>query len=240
MDLKEEQVLGDDIERHWYYRAKARLLAASISRVGTVLDVGAGSGFFSRWLLRHGLAEKAICIDPYYENERDEEEAGRPLLFRRSIEVCQADLILMMDVLEHVEDDAGLLRRYLAHLRGDGRCFITLPAFSFLWSSHDVFLDHKRRYTLPQAERLARSAGFRDVRGHYYYGAVFPFAAGARLMRRGRTAQASDLQMHSPPVNAVLSGLCQAEESFMRWNRIAGLSVALTCSGKLPESLLAA
>src|SRR5690606_10991680 len=58
MDLKEEQVLGADINRHWYYVAKARLLAARIGKAGTVLDVGAGSGFFSRWLLSNGLAER--------------------------------------------------------------------------------------------------------------------------------------------------------------------------------------
>ena len=234
MDLKEEQVLGEAIHRHWYYLAKARLLAASVGRVGTVLDVGAGSGFFSRWLLRNGLAQKAICVDPFYESERDEVEAGRPIQFRRSIETGEADLLLMMDVLEHVEDDRALLGQYLPHLRPGGRCFVTVPAFKFLWSAHDDFLEHKRRYTLAEAERLAHDVGAQDVRGHYYYGAVFPIAAGVRLMRRGRPAEGSDLQKHSAPVNAVLSGMCGIEQLVMRWNRLAGLSIALTCSAPEP------
>jgi 2-polyprenyl-3-methyl-5-hydroxy-6-metoxy-1,4-benzoquinol methylase len=230
MDLKEEEVLGEAIHQHWYYLAKARLLAASVGRVGTVLDVGAGSGFFSRWLLRNGLAAKAICVDPFYETERDEEEAGKPILFRRSIEACDADLLLMMDVLEHVDDDKALLGQYLRLLRPGGRCFITVPAFQFLWSAHDVFLEHKRRYTLAQAERLAHAVGAEDIRGHYHYGAVFPIAAGVRWMRRGKRAEGSDLQRHSPPVNAILSSVCGLEQFVTRWNRIAGLSVALTCA----------
>ncbi|MDP3737168.1 MAG: class I SAM-dependent methyltransferase [Hyphomonadaceae bacterium] len=234
MDLKEEQVLGESIHQHWYYLAKARLLAASVGEVGTVLDVGAGSGFFSRWLLRNGRAQKAICVDPFYEADRDEEEAGKPILFRRSIEACDADLLLMMDVLEHVEDDKGLLGQYLPLLRPGGRCFITVPAFQFLWSAHDTFLEHKRRYTLAQLERTVAAAGAQDVRGHYYYGAVFPIAAGVRLMRRGKPAEGSDLQKHSPPVNAILSGVCSLEQLVMRWNRLAGLSVAVTCAAPAP------
>ncbi len=241
MDLKEEQVLGEAIHQHWYYLAKARLLAASVGQVGTVLDVGAGSGFFSRWLLRNGHAQKAICVDPFYEAERDEEEAGKPIQFRRSIAACEADLLLMMDVLEHVDDDRALLGQYLPQLRPGGRCFITVPAFQFLWSAHDEFLEHKRRYTLAQAERLAHAAGAEAVRGHYYYGAVFPIAAGVRLLRRGRPAEGSDLQKHSPPVNAILSGMCGIEQLVMRWNRLAGLSVALTCSApeRAPAQLAA-
>jgi SAM-dependent methyltransferase len=229
MDLKEEQVLGEAIHQHWYYLAKARLLAASVGKVGTVLDVGAGSGFFSRWLLRNGLAQQAVCVDPLYEADRDEEEAGKPILFRRSIDACDADLLLMMDVLEHVDDDKGLLSQYLPLLRPGGRCFITVPAFQFLWSAHDVFLEHRRRYTLAQIERTVEAAGARDVRGHYYYGAVFPIAAGVRLMRRDKPAEGSDLQKHSSPVNAILAGICGLEQLVMRWNRLAGLSVAVTC-----------
>jgi 2-polyprenyl-3-methyl-5-hydroxy-6-metoxy-1,4-benzoquinol methylase len=230
MDLKEEEVLGDAIHDHWYYRAKARLLAASVGEADTVLDVGAGSGFFSRWLLRSGRARKAICVDPNYECDRDETEAGRPIMFRRSIEASDADLVLMMDVLEHVDDDRGLLASYLALARPGAKCFITVPAFQSLWSAHDVFLEHKRRYALPQLERTVRDAGAQVVRSHYYYGAVLPLAAGMRWMRRNSEATQSDLKRHSAVANAVLSQICRMEQAVMRWNKLGGLSVALTCT----------
>ena len=52
---------------------------------------------------------------------------------------------MIADVLEHVDDDLALLRQYAAKLGEGGRIVITVPAFSFLWSGHDVFLEHRRR-----------------------------------------------------------------------------------------------
>lgn len=229
LDLKETEALGGDVGRHWYYAAKARMLAASVEPVDCVLDVGAGSGFFSRWLLREGLAKRAICVDPFYAVDHDETEAGRPIQFRRKVEACEADLLLLMDVMEHVDDDQGLLSHYMSMLRPGGRCFITVPAFQSLWSAHDVFLEHKRRYTLKQIESVVAASGGRDVSGHYYYGAVLPLAYLVRRLRRDATPDRSDLSLQPAPVNAMLSAICRLERLVMRSNRLGGLSVAVSC-----------
>src|SRR3546814_18213297 len=87
MDLKEESILGGDIDSHWYYLSKARELSSCLppSTGNKVLDVGAGSGFFSRWLLSHGLADEATCVDTGSASDCDEEIAAKPLRFRRVI-----------------------------------------------------------------------------------------------------------------------------------------------------------
>src|SRR3546814_10088806 len=61
MDLKEESILGGDIDSHWCSLSKARALSSCLPRStgNTDLDVRAGSGFFSRWLLSHGMADEA-------------------------------------------------------------------------------------------------------------------------------------------------------------------------------------
>src|SRR6185503_19334117 len=78
MDLKEEDILGDDIGRHWYYRSKAAALRRMVGglKAQRLLDVGAGSGFFSRHLLRQAGAQSALCVDIGYERDRDDSEAG--------------------------------------------------------------------------------------------------------------------------------------------------------------------
>ena len=109
---------------------------------------------------------------------------------------------------------------------------MTVPAFQFLWSGHDDFLEHKRRYTLAQFEALARDAGLTVQRGAYYFGAVFPIAAVLRLLPQGPQAAApqSQLKRHHPLVNGVLKTLCRLELPLMRMNRLAGLSVfVLAC-----------
>ena len=207
MDLKETDILGSSIDQHWYYASKA---AATMRLLGTtpykrILDVGAGSGFFSRHLLTHSSASEAWCVDISYD----------------------ADLVLLMDVLEHVDDDVGLLKAYVEKVPSGSRFLITVPAFQFLWSGHDDFLEHKRRYTLAQLEAVVRNTGLTVKQGAYYFGLVFPIAAALRLLPKGAqpSPPRSQLKQHHPMVNTILKTLCSVELPFMGANRLAGLTV---------------
>jgi 2-polyprenyl-3-methyl-5-hydroxy-6-metoxy-1,4-benzoquinol methylase len=226
VDLKEEDILGADIGTHWYYRSKAAALSNAVSAIAPrrLLDVGAGSGFFSRHLLTKGGAQSALCVDTGYPADRDETVGGKPVQFRRDCGTTDCDLVLMMDVLEHVDDDAGLVRHYAAKVPSGAHFLVTVPAFSFLWSGHDVFLEHKRRYRLPDIERVMKDAGLSIVMGAYYFGFVFPLAAAVRLATRRDPAPKSSLKKHGPFTNTLLTAACRVELPFFPINRIAGLS----------------
>jgi hypothetical protein len=226
MDLKEEDILGAEIGRHWYYRSKAAALRRMVAPLGArrILDVGAGSGFFSRHLLAEGGAQSALCVDIGYASDRDDSEAGKPVLYRRDTGPTDCDLVLMMDVLEHVDDDRGLVRHYAAKVPAGAHFLATVPAFRFLWSGHDVFLEHKRRYRLHEIEAAMRDAGLQVVRGAYYFGFVFPLAAAVRLATRNTTEPKSSLKKHDPLTNGLLSGICAAELPLFPVNRLAGLT----------------
>lgn len=231
MDIKESDILGDRVGEHWYYRAKAAALLRTVrdKPVNEILDVGAGSGFFSRSLLAATQATRAVCVDPAYEVERDETCEGKPIAFRRSIGNSNADVVLLMDVLEHVDDECSFLRPYIDAATDQTRFVVTVPAFQFLWSSHDVFLEHRRRYTLRSLVSRMEQCGLVLDRGHYYFGFVFPLAAVTRLLERAfATAQApSRSQLRREPwfANIVLTALCSLERPVMRANRLFGLSV---------------
>ncbi|POA42499.1 methyltransferase [Pseudomonas sp. MPR-ANC1] len=229
MDLKETDILGDSIGEHWYYCSKAAATRGLLGNapIKRILDVGAGSGFFSHHLLSQTDAREAWCVDISYPVDSDATTTGKPVHYRRGIETIDADLVLLMDVLEHVDDDLGLLREYVDKVPPGSRFLMTVPAFQFLWSGHDDFLEHKRRYTLAQFETLARDAGLTVQRGAYYFGAVFPIAAALRLLPQGpQTATPrSQLKRHHPLVNSVLKALCSLELPLMGINRLAGLSV---------------
>jgi SAM-dependent methyltransferase len=229
MDLKEVGLLGADEGRHWYYASKARALRRCLGRrnPGRILDVGAGSGFFSRMLLVETAAPGATCVDPGYPSDVDEAVNGKPLAFRRTSPVGDADLVLLMDVLEHVDDDVALLREYAAAARPGTRFVVSVPAFAWLWSGHDKFLEHRRRYTLAQLLRVMSAAGLADGRGFYFFGLLFPVVAVQRLSRRWRGAPgapASDLRRHHPVTNRVLRGICLAESIVAIHNRAFGLT----------------
>jgi 2-polyprenyl-3-methyl-5-hydroxy-6-metoxy-1,4-benzoquinol methylase len=226
MDLKEEDILGADIGRHWYYRSKAAALGKMVAPVAPrhILDVGAGSGFFSRHLLTDAGAQSALCVDTGYPADRDDSVAGKPILYRRDIGPTACDLVLMMDVLEHVDDDRGLVRHYAAKVPAGAHFLATVPAFQFLWSGHDVFLEHRRRYRLSEIEATMRDAGLDVARSAYYFGLVFPLAAAVRLVERNTGEPRSSLRKHGAFANGLLTGLCAAELPLFPLNRLAGLS----------------
>lgn len=230
MDLKESAVLGADIETHWYYQAKLEALVAFLGRrdPAHILDIGAGSGFFTRRLLAHPHAREAWCVDIGYAADHDLTESGKPIHFRRRIDFVEADLVLLMDVLEHVDDDLALLNQCIGKVPSGCRFLITVPAFQWLWSGHDVFLGHRRRYNLAEIEALAERAGLRVEAGAYYFAAVLPIAAVLRLaagVRAKNGAPRSQLTRHPFPVNAALKWLCRLERPVMTLNRAAGLTV---------------
>ncbi len=212
MDLKEEDILGADIAQHWYYRSKAAALRRAVATIEPkrLLDVGAGSGFFSRHLLTETGAETALCVDVGYQRERDDHAAGKPVRYRRATGVTDCDLVLMMDVLEHVDDDRGLLRDYMGKVPPGAHFLATVPAFGFLWSGHDVFLEHKRRYRLGEIEAAMRGAGLEIVKGAYYFGLIFPLAAAVRVATRGKPEAKSSLRKHGVLTNGLLTAVCAA------------------------------
>ena len=231
MDLKETLIPGININTHWYYESKAKAMMRFVegTRPLSVLDVGAGSGFFSQYLLAHSTAEEAWCIDTSYLNEYDSSENGKVIHFRKSIGFLKADLVLLMDVLEHVEDDIGLLKDYAAKVPKGKKFLISVPAFQFLWSGHDDYLDHKRRYSLQRLEKIVGRAGLKVRHSAYYFAIVFPIAAIMRLTnkysRKDPVHSRSQLTKHHPVINSILKGLCHAELPFMMANRLAGLTI---------------
>jgi hypothetical protein len=133
-----------------------------------------------------------------------------------------------MDVIEHVADDRALVCDYVEKAAPGTRFLITVPAFMWLWSPHDVFLEHHRRYTLGETEAVLRDAGLTIESGHYFYGAVLPLVAAVRGWKRltaGDAPPASDMQRHGRLANNLLYSISVAETAVMRMNRLAGTTV---------------
>jgi hypothetical protein len=230
MDLKEVGLIGPRQEHHWYYASKSRALRRSLGRwqPRTILDVGAGTGFFARMLLRDTTAESAVCLDPGYADEWSEVLSGKPIDFRRAGEVGASDLVLLMDVLEHIDDDVSFLRGLVTSARPRTRFVMSVPAFSWLWSPHDDFLGHRRRYTANRLVRLIQASGLTPLTTFYMFAAVFPAIVAHRFLNRWRSAAEaprSDLREHHPVTNWALKRICLAECAVATQNRAFGLTV---------------
>lgn len=226
MDLKELGRVNPD--SHWYYQSKVVPLKRAVRRwapaARRILDVGAGSAFFSRALIAGSANVTAVCVDPNYESEHSEDGDRVSLVRTASPDmIAAADVMLFIDVLEHVYDDAALLHDYARRLRPGALVLVTVPAFMSLWSAHDEFLQHVRRYRTGEVVRLIEAEGLEVLHRQYLFGSIFPVAWLVRRVRRRRAAS-SDLRPVTHWVNSLLRTVLSAEHR-LRWNRLAGLSV---------------
>jgi len=237
MDILEEGNLStDDALGHWYYRAKFGLLnrhlhLAKVSPIGEIADVGCGLGLFLRMLRRAGRPAGTLTgVDIGFSESRTDPVDGFTI-HPTWPQGTGYDAILMMDVLEHCPDDTAVLRDATGHLKPGGMMFITVPAFRQLWSAHDVFLKHCRRYSRCElGDLIAREPRLKIESLHYFYGLLFPVAALQRWLHRNVTdPKSSEMKKLPRPLNALLLLLCRMESVLMRLNRIAGLTVVARC-----------
>ena len=167
MDLVEAK--GFSQNRHPWELARAAFFDRLILKVSSdkpvrVLDVGCGDAWFARQLLCRLAPESTVTG---WDIALDEEllaefSDGLPpaIELTRTDPQGVFDLILCMDVIEHVRDDveflSNLCQRFLS--RG-GQLLCTVPAWPALFSTHDVALKHFRRYTPTMGIKVLTAAG---------------------------------------------------------------------------------
>ena len=236
MDLKELALV--DPRTHWYYQSKLagirRILGPVLQRMTTIVDVGAGSGFFSIALASELSDARVICIDPNYEDlDAIQQDDVRFVRHANSEDLAAADAMLFIDVLEHVDDAQGLLQSYVNSAKSGCFMVISVPAFMSLWSPHDEFLEHKHRYTLQEIEGLARSTGLRVVRGRYLFASIVGPVWASRRLRRSQPP-ASDLKPVPRWINQLLKSITSLEHRVTS-TRVAGLSAVVLAEVTLDE-----
>jgi trans-aconitate methyltransferase len=149
---------------------KNRSIQRFLSKKSVVMDVGCGDCFFAKTLLQHYPKIKELWGIDINLDEDSTEGKLRVVNGLNKVEPEHVDVILMMDVLEHIKHDVDYLkslRHYLAD--GKARLFITVPAFQRLYSQHDKDLRHYRRYNYKRLNHALEEAGYEIESSHYFY-----------------------------------------------------------------------
>ncbi len=207
---------GSIEDRHWWFAARRRILTALVDEIAggrrlRIVDIGcstggnAGSLAAAHDVLGFDASEAAIRIARAKFPKARFEVATDLAAIRAAART--ADLILLMDVIEHVEDDFDLVSSIAAELRPNAHILITVPAHPELWSAHDVASQHWRRYTEPRLVRVWRDLPL-DARLVTPCNALLaPLVRVARRLRRRREpvhGTGADLAVPSAPINALL------------------------------------
>jgi SAM-dependent methyltransferase len=206
-------------KEHWWFAARKEILLSYLDRrlplppTARLLDVGCGTGAilesFTERYQAYGTdtAPQAIAFCG---------ERGLTRLHLGTLDTYPAsapfDIITMLDMVEHVEDDGGLLRSGRRLLRDGGHILIAVPAFPSLWSRHDELLHHKRRYTRGTLRRLVEGAGFTVEHLTFFNAFLFPVAWLKRLAARATGSdKANDLEIPPRPLNTAMRALFRIE-----------------------------
>lgn len=203
-------------DHHWWFTARRRILRDLVAEIGggrrlRILDVGCGTGGTSGGLsLEHdvsGLDPSAVAVRLAAERfpaARYTQSMDLPAI-REAAGVC--DLVLLMDVLEHVEDDFLMLSTIAAGLRPGAHLLVTVPAHPDLWSAHDDASQHWRRYTRERLVRVWRDLPLEARLISPCNAVLTPLVRAVRRLRgRGRPwhGTGEELTVPNAPMNAFL------------------------------------
>jgi SAM-dependent methyltransferase len=224
-------------DRHWWYRGRRTLLGRVIADLqlpapARILDAGCGSGRNMVDLARLGavtgveLSETSVCV----ARARNIGEVIEGSVLEMPFEPDSFDLAVSLDVIEHLDDDLGALRELRRVVAPGGCLLVTVPAYQWLWSGHDVINHHYRRYTRRSLQRVAEQAGWEQTRTSYFNSLLLPVAIVLRALERlnTKTTESSlDLWVPPAPLNWLLERPLVLEAALVgRGRRIpAGLSL---------------
>lgn len=213
--------------RHWWWQSRKQFVLHQLRRLARrgsldpVLDIGCGNGLFFPELERFG-AVRGIESDPLLVREGPQRGRIDVRMFDASfVPAERPKLVLMLDVLEHIEDDLAAARQVREILAPGGVFLLTVPALMGLWSQHDVANRHYRRYTRGGLRKVLEEAGFVVERLHYFFGwTVVPMvlrrlvAPGVRPGAAGEGVGGGEYRVHVPvgAVNGVMYGMSRVEQ----------------------------
>jgi SAM-dependent methyltransferase len=213
-----------EIERvHWWCVSRRDILVDLAARLlpqgGRVLDLGCGTGFFIESLqARLGSSLEPWGLDPsplalsICRNRGLRQVFPGSALDLGAVTGQTFDAIFLLDVLEHIDDDAATLQLLKPLLRPGGVIIATVPAFQFLWSKHDDISQHKRRYTRGSLSRAFGAAGISLEKLTYFNALLFPLAWARRVGRRWLgTDDGVEFDVPAAPLNALLRWVFRAE-----------------------------
>ncbi len=230
-------------EAHWWFMARRHIMMSIIhslvppSPQSLIVDVGCGTGGNAAVIARE---YECLAIDPEKEAIDYAQKKFPEVRFVLGFapkdipeDMKRADIVLLMDVLEHIEDDVYFVQEMMAAMKPGAHLLLMAPADMSLWSPHDAGFEHFRRYDLDRLSLLWKDQPGISVRlASYCNSRLYPLVKLVRFIAKLRKKPFgegdSDLSLPSKPVNTLLRRIFQSEEPILleqlQGKRLGGFS----------------
>jgi 2-polyprenyl-3-methyl-5-hydroxy-6-metoxy-1,4-benzoquinol methylase len=239
------EVLDDMLDGHVWYVGRNRAILAFLRAhapeafTGNALDLGCGGGFVTSWLASNGLDIRGADIfEEGLRLARKRTNARLVLLEPGQVPYRdEFDLVVLSDVIEHVDDDVALLEAARRALHPRGAVLITVPAFSWLWGKIDDAAHHRRRYSAGQLRRTLDQAGFVVQAVSYYMMPLVPVIYARKFINRGDLNEtfARSSTPPGPVASAVLGAYLRVEEHLVG-SGLVPIGSSLLALGRAPAT----
>ena len=214
------QQMAELDDRHWWYRARRRILAALVRREvqppagAKILEIGCGSGHNLSMLADFGHVDGLELDDEM--RALSEKSLGRKIMRSPLPELGEVkdksyDLIGAFDVIEHIDDDHAALAAIATKLKPGGKFMMTVPAHPWMWTAHDVANHHKRRYSKRALRALIDGSPMRLEKIGYFNSLLFPLAVADRAAAKLRGKDDGNVSLPPAPLNSALEAVFGAE-----------------------------
>ena len=222
MEKEYRDKYADLYRKHWWWRARERALLHTIRQLVPpgkkvrILDIGCGDALFFDALSEFGNVEGI-------ENDASLISATSPYIADiHTVDLAdfkpteKYDLVLLLDVLEHLEAPADFLRQALRLLKNEGTVIVTVPAFPSIWTRHDDLNHHRRRFTRKTLQPVTDSAGMSWQSDRYLFQWAFFAKFLVRILEKAWQQKPKPPAVPARPINAFLYGVTAIEEGLGR------------------------
>lgn len=222
--------------QHWWFVARRKIIASiidglSLGSDSKIMDAGCGNGDNLEFLSKYGELVAIEREDNALERAKSRQigkvvKGELPDNFPSDINK-ENDLIVLLDVLEHIDDDEKSLSMLKNWAKNNARLLITVPAYQFLWTRHDELHHHKRRYTVGQLKKIIENNGWKVNYISYFNSFLFPLALMVRLKDKVFPPSKIDgLNMPNRYINLLFEKIFSLEASALgRFSFPFGLSI---------------
>jgi len=238
MEAAEYEKMYHFEDGNWWYQGRRELLIDIIDGIKLklecvkILDAGCGTGLNLKFLDRYGevigldISEDAL----YFTKLRGNSSLICASVDKLPLKSDIFQMICALDVLEHIDNDESAMREFYRVLEPGGYLILTVPAFKFLWSRHDIAAHHKRRYNKVSLIQSLRSCEFSVDKSTYWNFFLFLPVTLVRLFRKDEKQEIrTDLQVLPVLLNKVLLYVLRLEKAVISRDIALPVGVSILC-----------